>query len=133
MVKLLQHAPELPVAPKFPAPPPRVETPTQIEKPRENPCPQIPTRPPRVEINNQHKVYKIKEYHKTHLTRRASILQQRCQMHQTTHQNQRPNYCQLDQAAVIQDRYQHHIDHLFTLAASPQYFTEGSRKQGKNQ
>ena len=131
MAKLLQCAPKIPVAPQVPAPPPRVETPTQIEQPRENPSPQIPARPPRVEINNQHKIRKIKEYHKTHLTRRASILQQRRQTHQTTHQNQRPNYCQLAKAPVIQDRYQHHIDHLCNLAASPQHFTEGSGKQGK--
>ena len=84
-----------------------------------------------MEIINQQKIRKVKECHKTHLTRRVSILQQRRQMCQTTHKNQRPNYRQLAQAAVLQDRYQHHIDHLCTLAASPQHFTEGSRKQGK--
>ena len=73
----------------------------------------------------------MKEYHETHLRRRASILQQRRQTRQTAHQNQRPNYRQRAQATVIQDCYQHHIDHLCTLAASPQNFTEGSGKQGK--
>ena len=52
-------------------------------------------------------------------------------MGQITHQNQRPKYRQLAQATIIQDRYQHHIDHPCTLAASPQHFIEGSRKQGK--
>ena len=104
MAKLLQRAPEMPVTPQIPAPPPSVETPTQIEQPQNNPSPQIPAQPPRVEINNQHKIRKIKEYQKTHLTRQASILQQRCQTRQTAHQNQRPNYCQLAQATVIQDR-----------------------------
>ena len=70
-------------------------------------------------------------YHKTHLTRRASILQKRRQTRQTTHQNQRPNYCQLAQATVLQDPYHHDINHLCTLDASPQHFTEGSGKQGK--
>ena len=50
---------------------------------------------------------------------------------QNTHQNQRPNYRQLAQATVIQDRYQHHINHICTLASSPQHFTEGSGKQGQ--
>ena len=131
MEKLLQRAPEIPVALQVPAPPPKVDTPTQIEQPRENPSPQIPARPPRVEINNQQRIRKIKEYHKTHLKRRASILQQRPQMCQTTHQNQCPNYRQIYQAAILQDRYQHHIDHLCTLSASPQHFTEGSGRQGK--
>ena len=31
MAKLLQRAPEIPVAPQVPAPPPRVDTPTQID------------------------------------------------------------------------------------------------------
>ena len=53
------------------------------------------------------------------------------QTRQTTHHNQRPNYRQIAQAAVIQDRYQHHIDHLCTLPASLQHFTKGSVKQGK--
>ena len=77
MAKLLQRAPEITAAPQVPAPPLRVETPTKIEKPRDNPSPQTLARPPRVEINNQQKIRKIKEYHKTHLTQRASILQQR--------------------------------------------------------
>ena len=131
MVKSIQRAPEMPVKPQIPAPPPRVETPKQIEQPQKNPSPQIPAQPPRVEINNQYKIRKTKEYHKTHLIRRASILQQRCQTRQTAQQNQRHKYRQLSQAAVIQDRYQHHIDHLCTLAASPQHFTEGSGKQGQ--
>ena len=84
-----------------------------------------------MEINNQHKIRKIKEYHKTHLTRRASILRQRRQMHQTAHQNQHPNYRQLAKASVLQDHYHHHIEHLCTLAASHQHFTEASGKQGK--
>ena len=108
MAKLLQRAPEIPVTT------------------------QIPAQPPRVEINNQHKIRKIKEYHKTHLTQRARILQHIHQTRQTAHQNQRPNYRQLSQTAVIQDRYQHHIDHLCNLAASPQHFTEDSGKQGKS-
>ena len=131
MSKLLQHAPKMTVTPQIPAPPRRLENPTQIEKPKKNPSTKIPAQPPRAEINNQHKIRKIKEYHKTHLTRRSSILQQRRQTRQTAHQNQRPNYRQLAQAAVIQDRYQHHIDHLCTLTASPQHFTEDSEKQGK--
>ena len=65
--ELLQRAPEMPIAPQVPAPPPRVETLTQIEQPRDNPSPQITARPPRVETNNQHKIRKIKEYHKTRL------------------------------------------------------------------
>ena len=131
MAKLLQRAPEMPVTPQIPAPPPRLETPTQIEQPQKNPSPQIPAQSPKVEINNQHKIRKIKEYHKTHLTQRASILQHCHQTRQTANQNQRSNYLQLTQAAVIQDHYQHHIDHLCNLAASPQHFTEGSGKQGK--
>ena len=79
----------------------------------------------------QHKIRKIKEYQKTNLTRRASILQHCHQTCQANHQHQRPNYCQLNQVAFIQDRYQHHINHLCNLAASPQHFTEGSGKQGK--
>ena len=55
----------------------------------------------------------------------------RHQTRQTSHQNQCPNYRQLAQAAVIQDLYQHHIDHLCNLAAPHQHFTEGSGKQGK--
>ena len=131
IAKLLQRAPEMTVSPQVTTPPPRMETPTKVMQPRENPSPKITARLPRVETNNQHKIRKIKEYHKTHLTIRASILQQRHQTCQTAHQNQRPNYLQLDQAAVIQDRYQHHIDHLCTLSASPQHFTEVSVKQGK--
>ena len=68
MAKLLQRTPEIPVTPQIPAPPPRVETPAQIEQPQNNPSPKIPAQPPRVETNNQHKIRKIKEYHKTHLT-----------------------------------------------------------------
>ena len=60
MAKLLQRAPEMPVTPQIPAPPPRVETPTQIEQPQNNPSPQILAQPSRVEINNQHKIRKIK-------------------------------------------------------------------------
>ena len=131
MAKLLQRAPEMPVTPQIPAPPPRVETLTQIEQPQNNPYPPIPAQPPRVEINNQHKIRKIKEYQKTHHTQRYSILQHRHQMLKTAHQNQCPNYCQLAKDAAIQDRYQHHINHLCTLNASPQHFTEGSGKQGK--
>ena len=115
--------------PQIPSPPPRVGTPTPIDQPQNNPSPPVPTQPPRVEINNQHKIRKIKEYQKTHLNRRASILQHRHQTRQAAHQ--RPNYRQLAQAAVIQERYQHHIDHLCNLVASPQHFTEGSGKQGK--
>ena len=121
----------MPVTPQVPAPPPRLETLTQIEQPQKNLSTKIPAQPPRVEINNQHKIRKIKEYHKTHLTLRARILQHRRQTRQTPHQNQRPKYRQLIQAAVIQDHYQHHINHLCTLAASPQHFTKGSGKQGK--
>ena len=131
MAKLLQRAPEMPVTPQIPAPPPRVDTLTQIDQPQNNPSPQIPAQPPRVEINNQQKIHKIKEYHKTHLTRRAIILQQSCQTRQTAHQNQCPNYRQLSQASVIQDRYLHHFNHLCKLAVSPQHFMEGSGKQGK--
>ena len=60
MSKLLQRAPEKPVTPKIPAPPPRVETPTQIEQPKNNPSPPVPAQPPRVEMSNQHKILKIK-------------------------------------------------------------------------
>ena len=105
MAKLLQRAPGMPITQQIPAPPPRVETPTQIEQPQNNPSPQIPAQPPRVEINNSHKVRKIKEYHKTHLTQRASILQQRRQTRQTAHKNKLPNDYRLAQADVIQDRY----------------------------
>ena len=112
MTKLLQCAHEMPANLQIYAPPPRVETLTQIEQPQKNPSPQIPAQPLRVEINNKHKIRKIKEYQKTHLTQRARILQHRHQMRQTAHQNQRPNYCQLAQSAITQDRYQHHIDHL---------------------
>ena len=112
MAKLLQRAPEMPVTPQIPAPTPRVETPTKIEQTQNNPSPPIPAQLPRVDINNQHKIRKIKEYQKTNLTQRASILQHRHQTRQTAHQNQHPNYHQLAQAAVIQDRYQHQIDHL---------------------
>ena len=108
-----------------------MENPTQIEQPQKNPSPPVPAKPPRVEINNQHKIRKIKEYQKTHLTRRASILQHYHQTRQTAHQHQCPNYCQLSQAAVIQERYQYHIDHLCNITASPQHYTEGSGKQGK--
>ena len=84
-----------------------------------------------MEINNKRNISKIKEYHKTRLTQRARILQQRRQTRQTAHQNQRPNYRQPSQAFVILDSYQHHTNRLCTLAASPQHFTEGSGKQGK--
>ena len=131
MTKLLQRSSAMSVTLQIPVPPPRVETPTQIEQPQNKPYPPGPAQPPRVEINNQHKIRKIKEYQKTHLTRRASILQHRHQTRQAAHQHQRPNYCQLAQAAVIQDHCHHHIDHLCNLADSPQHFTEGSRKQGK--
>ena len=60
MAKLLQRVPEMSATPQIPAPPPRVETPTQIEQPQNNPSPQIPAQPPRVEINNKHKIRKIK-------------------------------------------------------------------------
>ena len=124
IAKILQRDPEMPITQQIPAPPPRVDTPTQVEQPQNNPSTPISAQPPRVETNNQHKIRKIKEYHKTHLTRQASILQQRRQTRQSTHQNQRPNYRQLAQAAVLQYRYQHHIDHICTLAASPRHFTE---------
>ena len=52
-------------------------------------------------------------------------------MRQTAQQHQRPKYCQLAQAAVIQYRYQHHIDHLCTLAAPLSTFYGGLQKQGK--
>ena len=128
MAKLLQRAHKMPVTLQIPAPPPRVETPTQMEHPQKNPSSPVPARPPRVEINNQHKIRKRKEYQKIHLTRQAIILQHRHQTRQAAHQHQRPNYCQLSQAAVIQDRYQHHINHLCNLTASPQHFMEGSGK-----
>ena len=64
MSKLLQHAPKMTVTPQIPAPPRRLENPTQIEKPKKNPSTKIPAQPPRAEINNQHKIRKIKEYHK---------------------------------------------------------------------
>ena len=131
IAKLLQRAPAIPVTPQIPAPLPRVETPIQIEQPQNNTSPPVPAQPPRVEINNQHKIRKIKEYQNTHLTRRARILQHLQQTCQAGHQHQLPNYCQLPQDTVIQDRYQHHIDHLCNLAASPQNFTKGSGKQGK--
>ena len=58
--KLLQRAPEIPVTPQISTPPLRVETPTQIEQPQNNPSPQIPAQTPSVEINNQNKIRKIK-------------------------------------------------------------------------
>ena len=85
--------------PQIPAPPPRVGTLTPIEQPQNNPSHPVPAQSPRVEINNQHKIRKIKESQKTHLTRRTSILQHRHQTRQATHR--RPNYLQLSQAAVI--------------------------------
>ena len=60
MTKLLQRASAMSVTLQIPVPPPRVETPTQIEQPQKNPSPPVPAQPPRVEINNQHKIRKIK-------------------------------------------------------------------------